>query len=250
MSSEARAEHSAERAATRVHPPFEGFRTGAPAVTLPAQFFADLLPQIDDSAELRVTLVALFAIQRRRGALRAVRRSELAAEPALLGALEWHGGGAAIETALAAAVARGGLLACDLEDGDALIFVNNAAGRRQLERVQSGATEVPRGAVAAGPPRAAASRPVTVYEQEIGALTPAVSASLAEAEERFPADWIVEAIHEAALANARSWRYAAAILERWQTEGRDDAAPGQDPGSAAADDAYERVVRRSYDGHD
>ena len=88
---------AAESAATRGRAPFEGFRTGAPAVTLPAQFFVELLPQLDDPAELRVTLAALFAIQRRRGALRAVRRSELAAEPALLGALEWHGGQAAID---------------------------------------------------------------------------------------------------------------------------------------------------------
>jgi DnaD/phage-associated family protein len=231
--------------------PFEGFRTGAPAVTLPAQFFAELLPQIVDPAELRVTLAALFAIQRRRGALRAVRRSELAAEPALLGALEWHGGGAAIEGALAAAVARGGLLSCALEDGDELIFINHAAGRRQLERVRSGALDAPGAAPSA---RTAStvqspSRPAAVYEQEIGALTPTVSGALAEAEERFPADWIVEAIREAALQNARSWRYAAAILDRWETEGRDDAAPGRDPGPAA-DDAYERVVRRSYDGHD
>jgi len=232
--------------AGRARAPFPGFRTGAPAVTLPAQFFAELLPLIDDPAELRVTLVALFAIQRRKGALRAVRRSELAAEPALLAALEWHGGSAAFEAALAAALVRGGLLACDLEDGDALIFVNNAAGRRQLERVRSGAAELPGGAAAVDVPRELPSRPVAAYEQEIGALTPAVSASLAAAEERFPAEWIVEAIREAALANARSWRYAAAILERWQTEGRDDAAPGRDPGSAA-DDAYERVVRRSYD---
>jgi DNA replication protein len=239
---------AAESAATRGRAPFEGFRTGAPAVTLPAQFFAELLPQLDDPAELRVTLAALFAIQRRRGALRAVRRSELAAEPALLGALEWHGGEAAIERALTAALERGVLLSCELEDGDALILVNNAAGRRQLERVRSGAIEAPGAAVAAAP-RAMATRPAAVYEQEIGALTPTVSAELAEAEERFPANWIVEAIREAALANARSWRYAAAILERWQTEGRDDAAPRRDPGSAA-DDAYERVVRRSYDGRD
>lgn len=239
---------AAESAATRARPPFEGFRTGAPAVTLPAQFFVEVLPQLEDPAELRVTLGALFAIQRRRGSLRAVRRSELAAESWLLEALEWHGGGAAVEGALTAAVERGVLLSCELEDGDALILVNNAAGRRQLERLRSGAIEAP-GAAVADAPRVTASRPALVYEQEIGALTPAVSAELAEAEERFPANWIVEAIREAALANARSWRYAAAILERWQTEGRDDEAPGRDPGKAAGD-AYERVVRRSYDGRD
>ena len=49
-------------------PPFAGFVAGGAATTLPAQLFVELLPQIDDEAELRVTLYALYAIQRRRGA--------------------------------------------------------------------------------------------------------------------------------------------------------------------------------------
>lgn len=52
-------------------PPFEGFRTGAQAVTLPAELFSALLPLIEGEAELRVTLHALYAIGRRRGQLRA-----------------------------------------------------------------------------------------------------------------------------------------------------------------------------------
>ena len=43
---------------------FAGFRTGGLAVTLPAQFFVELLPAIEDEAELRVTLYALYAIAR------------------------------------------------------------------------------------------------------------------------------------------------------------------------------------------
>ena len=54
-------------------PPFEGFVTGGAAVTLPAQLFVELLPELHDEAELRVTLYALYAIGRCRGALRAVR---------------------------------------------------------------------------------------------------------------------------------------------------------------------------------
>lgn len=232
---------------------FEGFVTGGPATTVPSQFFIDVMPLIDGEAELRVTLYALYAIGRLRGPLRAVRGSELGAEAPLLRALAPWGGAEALAPALEHAVARGTLLACPLEDGDALYFVNSEGGRRGLLRVQSGALAVP----GAGPlpPAAAvaaassdqAARPARVYEQEIGTLTPAVSEALTVAGERYPEQWIVEALREAARSNARSWRYAEGILRRWEAEGRDDAKTGADSGGAARRSlgrSYEHVVRR------
>ena len=226
--------------------PFEGFVTGGAATTLPAQFFVELLPEIEDEAELRVTLYALYAIGRRRGALRAVRASELAGASPLVRALERLGGAAAVAPALERAMRRGSLLACPLEGGDTLCFVNSEGGRRNLLRVQSGAIAAPGIAVRPSP----AERPGTVaraYEQEIGTLTPAVAEALAEAAERYPEPWIVDALREAARSNVRSWRYAEAVLRRWEREGRGDAtAEGdhRDPARRALGAAYERVVRR------
>jgi DnaD/phage-associated family protein len=226
--------------------PFEGFVTGGAATTLPAQFFVELLPEIDDEAELRVTLYALYAIGRRKGPLRAVRASELRGESPLVRALERLGGAAAVAPALERAVRRGSLLVCPLDDGDALYFVNSEGGRRNLLRVQSGAIPAP-GVPERAPP---AERPGTVaraYEQEIGTLTPSVAEALAEAEERYPEPWIVDALREAARSNARSWRYAEAVLRRWEREGRGDATAEGDhrnPARRALGAAYERVVRR------
>jgi DnaD/phage-associated family protein len=225
--------------------PFEGFVAGGAAVTLPAQFFIEVLPDIEDDAELRVTLYALYAIARRRGALRAVRRSELARETPLARALAAHGGVDALDGALVAAVQRGTLLRCELSDGDTLYLVNNEAGRRALPRVTTGALPVP-GAVSAAPRVDAqrAAKPAQVYEQEIGALSPSVSDALARASERWPEDWIVEALRLAAVRNARSWRYAEAILERWEREGKDDGSA-----RGAAQDRnhgqYDRYILRS-----
>ena len=241
---------------------FGGFVAGGAAVTLPAQFFAELLPEIDDEAELRATLYALYAIGRQRGALRAVRGSRLAAESPLRRALAACGGAAALEPALRRAEARGSLLALPLDDGDALWFANTEAGRRNLLRVRAGALPAPGAAPAAAPPDAAAaggSAPARVYEQEIGALTPAVAEALAAAAERWPGEWIADALREAARRNARSWAYAEAILRRWEAEGRGGTAgeggkPDAETGrGAGADPArpprldhgpYERVVRR------
>jgi DnaD/phage-associated family protein len=224
---------------------FEGFVAGAAAVTLPAQFFVEVLPDIADEAELRVTLYALYAIARRRGALRAVRRSELAREAPLAHSLAPHGGSGALDGALAAAVQRGTLLSCGLSDGDTLYLVNNEAGRRALPRVNTGALPVPGAVVNAPAPSAErAAKPAQVYEQEIGALSPSVSDALARASERWPEEWIVEALRLAAVRNARSWRYAEAILERWEREGKDDGSARR-----AAEDRnhgqYDRYILRS-----
>jgi DnaD/phage-associated family protein len=212
--------------------PFEGFRTGGLATTLPSQLFVELLPAIEDEAELRVTLYALYAIGRRRGSLRAVRASELAAEEPLR---RLH-------------TRRGGLLACPLDDGDALYFVNNDAGRRNRTRVQSGALE-PGGTARTLPSSespAAVGAPARVYEQEIGMLTPAVAAALAEAEQRYPEGWITDALRIAAQQNARSWRYAEAILVRWEAEGRDDEAAGRPAeGATRSGGKFEHLIRRS-----
>jgi DNA replication protein len=230
-------------------PPFEGFVAGGAAVTLPAQLLTELLPAIEDDAELRVTLYACYAIGRVRGALRAVRASSLANEGPLLRALERDARGVheAMRVGLAAAVARGTLLACALDDGDSLVLVNNEAGRRALPRIESGALAVPGAAPARTANLERPARPAQVYEQEIGVLSPSVADALARASERWPEEWIVDALRLAAVRNARSWRYAEAVLERWETEGKDDGATGSAAARSAERDhgPYDRFILRS-----
>ena len=234
---------------------FEGFVAGGLATTLPSQFFVELLPEIDDEAELRVTLYAMYAIGRQRGPLRAVRASDLAVEAPLRRALGACGGDDALAPAIERAAERGSLLTLALDGGDTLCFVNDEAGRRSLDRVRSGATALHEGATLA-PRRADAGRsvsgPARAYEQEIGLLTPSTSEALAEACERYPEEWVTDALREAARNNARSWAYAEAILRRWEHEGRDegsrstrDASAQGSAASAARDHGpYERVIRR------
>ncbi|MYB41376.1 MAG: DnaD domain protein [Chloroflexi bacterium] len=247
-----RIEEGVERGA-----PFPGFVARGVATTLPAQFFAELLPLIDDEAELRVTLYALYAIGRRKGTLRAVRVSQLASEEPLRRALAGCGGDAALTPSIERAVARGSLLTLDLEDGDTLCFMNSAAGRRNRERLRSGALKPPPGVSIAAPREQRGAievdAPARVYEQEIGALTPEITDALDAAAERWPADWIVRALRLAARHNVRRWAYAESILRRWEAEGvgeeggTADAEPGADHARAERRDhgPYERVIRRS-----
>jgi DnaD/phage-associated family protein len=70
--------------------------------------------------------------------------------------------------------------------------------------------------------RVIAERPsiYTLYEQNIGLLTPLVAEQMLEAERRYPRDWIEEAFGEAVGNNKLSWRYIERILERWALEGK------------------------------
>jgi len=62
----------------------------------------------------------------------------------------------------------------------------------------------------------------SVYEHEIGMLTPMISDELQDAEKTYPVEWIVDALKESSRMNKRSWKYALAILKRWKTEGRSE----------------------------
>ena len=223
---------------------FAGFTSGSTAVNLPSQFFTELLPMIDDEAELRVTIFALRSIAQRRGALRAVTLSQLAADPALQRSLAGCGGVEVITGALNRAAQRGGLLLLPLAGDDVLCFQNSVAGRRLRDRVRLGAFPLPPGMVAqvASPvPTADSQSPARVYEEEIGALSPAVAEALAAAIERWSPQLVVKALHVAAHGNVRRWSYAEAVLRRWEAEGGEDAA-SNDP---ALREAYEALTRRS-----
>ena len=232
--------------------PFEGFRAGARASTVPAQFFTEVLPEIEDADELRVMLYALYAITRPGRPMLAMRASDMAHEEPLARLFTERGGAAAVRRCLEAAATRGVLLAQPLDDGDLLCFVHNDGGRRLRDRVAAGAIEVPGAArVLSVEPPPRASRPATVYEQEIGPLTPVIASAIAEAEQLYPVEWIVEALREASARNARSWRYAEAILVRWQSEGRegrsDDEGTGRHPGGRTPANPYEHLIHRGYD---
>jgi DnaD/phage-associated family protein len=93
---------------------------------------------------------------------------------------------------------------------------------------------------------------LALYEENIGLVTPLLLEELREAEARYPAQWLEDAIREAVRANARSWRYVRKVLERWAQHGRPDAKT-QSERSAGIDTAeylsgpYGHLFRREHD---
>ena len=62
----------------------------------------------------------------------------------------------------------------------------------------------------------------SVYEQEIGALTPTIRDTIIELEKSVSDEWIIDAMKIAAKNNKRNISYVGGIIKRWQAEGRGD----------------------------
>lgn len=224
---------------------YRGFPASAKNVAIPAALLSTLVPAMDDPAELLVSLYAIAAVQRLRRFPRLLDLELLAAERPLVDALAGmvlpngtpadgsDGVVAAFQRGLDAAVARGVLLrvaAAGPDAGRAYVTINSAADRRTIERVRRGEL-APGPALAVHQPAPRRARSIfTVYEETVGPIAPQIAEELAEAEALYPWSWIDDAFREAAELNKRSWRYIHRILERWQSEGRDDEALGRHSG--------------------
>lgn len=206
---------------------FDGFPPGKPRViSLPATFVTNLLPLIDDLAELKVTLFFFWAVQQREGRFRYLRRIDFTNNAALMRGLAVCAPEKppeqTLDTALHSACERGSLVCADvvLETGaDQLYFINAEPGRTAVEQIKHGLWDFGDGRklIEIMPER---PNIYQLYEANIGPLTPMIAESLKDAEKEYSAGWIEEAIRIAVESNARSWRFVQAVLERWQREGK------------------------------
>ena len=213
---------------------FSGFPSGKLRMTQVANlFFSDLLPIIDNLAELKITLYAFWALGQKDGKVRYLRLTDFLNDPEFVKGL-----GPTLSLATDAlmdgverAVARGTFLHVNVESADGkmdLYFLNTEKGRAAVEGITKGEWR----------PNPNEDEPITLlverpnifilYEQNIGPLTPMVADELRDAEQIYPLRWIEEAIHLAVENNVRKWRYVLAILERWRQEGKRDGIGRRD----------------------
>ena len=214
---------------------FSGFPAGKVRFTsIPNLFFSELLPAIDDLAELKVTLHIFWLLSQKKSYPRYASFRELSGDGVLLGGLKslGQGAGESLREGLEKAVARGTLLHVAVEqDGkrDELYFMNTDQGRQAVEKIRGGQLELGVTVLPAEPPLEV-ERPniFVLYEQNIGLLQPLIAEQLKDAEQTYPGEWIEEAFQIAVEQNKRKWAYVRAILERWATEGKDDGKGKRD----------------------
>jgi len=173
---------------------FDGFPPGKINTTrIPTLFFKELLPQIDDLDELKVTLYALWQITRLEGEVRFLKEEDFVGDPIFM-----EGMGAssaaqqrAVRTGLELAVNRGTLLKTSVPDKDdqlVIYFFNSPRGQAAVQSVADGSWRPSDGS---GPsPTLSVEQPniFQLYEENIGP----------------------------------KWNYVEAILRSWQDGGRDE----------------------------
>lgn len=205
---------------------FPGFPEGRQRMTpMPEAFFRELLPAIDDLGELKLSLCALYALARREGTLRFLTRQQLAQDARLMLALGASGTqeDTALDDALARAVARGTLVSASAGEGEpTLYFLNTERGRAAAGGLASGAWSPAPEDLLGQIDLPERPNIYSLYEQNIGPLTPMIADHLRDAERSYPAPWVEEAMRIAVANNVRKWSYVQAILNDWQAKGRDE----------------------------
>lgn len=196
---------------------FPGFTSSETFTQVPDSFIR-LINEMDDIAELKVTLYALWRIEHMEGNFRAMCVTDFEAEPLGLNPGE-------IQRGLEKCIERRTLLKAEHE-ADVFYFLNSPRGRLAAAAFANGQwREV--GRIMSTPVKK--SNLFKLYEENIGALTPLLSDMLREAEKNYPSMWFEEAFEMAVSRNIRNWKYVEAILARWKEKGKDERKDRQDP---------------------
>ena len=198
---------------------FNGFTSSETFTQFPDSFIR-LMNEIDDIAELKVTLYAIWRIEHIEGHFRALCESDFEAEALGLSLEE-------IQIGLGKSVERCTLLKAEYE-ASVFYFLNSPRGRLAAEAFSQGQWRESAKSMSA-PFASRKSNIFKLYEENIGALTPLLSDMLREAEKNYPSMWFEEAFEIAVSRNIRHWKYVEAILVRWKEKGKDERKDKQDP---------------------
>jgi len=210
---------------------FKGFTDSESLTQFPDSFFHHLLNEIEDIAELKVTLYLLWRIENMEGGLDALCEPDLHPKDLGLSADE-------IMRGLEKAVQRGSILRAH-NDAEMFYFLNSPRGRVAAEAFAKGQRIESTKILSAAP----VHRPniFKLYEENIGPLTPLIADTLKEAEELYPEDWIIDAIRIALANNVRRWVYISAILRDWKERGRDERKIRQ-----GSDENFSKYTKGKY----
>ena len=208
---------------------FNGFPARMEYTPVPNIFLSNLLPEITDLAELKLTLHLFRLLYFKKGSPQFITFNELASDAGLMSSIKENGNNPeeTLHQALESATKRKTILHIAAEDGNRedIYLLNTETNREAVEKISNGEIHLPGlETKQVSPEMITEKQPniFTLYEENIGLLTPMIAEELRDAEKTYPESWIKDAIKEAVNAGKRNWRYISAILERWETEGKSD----------------------------
>ncbi len=201
---------------------------------LPATFFNHLMPAISNLTELKLVLYIIYLIQKKGESFSGITAEELSANPTIQHILsaDMRPAEEVIQTTLGRAISQGILIHLSLNVAgkqEDVYVINNTASKEGLAGTQS-VTKSPVEILPGNAPGVINKEEYnifTLYEENIGMLTPMIAEQLKEAQQIYPSSWVKDAFREAASLNKRNWRYIEKILQRWGLEGRGHGPSGR-----------------------
>jgi DNA replication protein len=217
---------------------FKGFTDSESFTQLPDTFFHQLLNQIDDAEELKVTLYFLWRVEHMDGPFRALREQDFDAQEVGLSEGE-------VRLGIEQAVKRGTILRTEHKT-EVLYFLNSPRGRAAANAFLHGEHKI---AEVTGIPF---ERPniFRLYEENIGPLTPLIADKLSDAEQTYSEAWVADAIEIAVTNNVRKLPYVEAILKDWKENGRakeQDRRDNKEFSKQSLDRKIEQLRRRTQE---
>ena len=211
---------------------FKGFTDSESFTQLPDAFFQKLLSEIEDAAELKVTLYFLWRAQHMEGPFRALCQTDFEEQALGLDAEE-------VASGLEKALRRGSILRAENE-ADTFYFLNSPRGRAAAEAFSKGNWRESARIMSA--PVVERPNVFKLYEENFGPLTPMLADALKDAEETYSDEWVAEAMEIALKNNVRNWKYVEAVLKRWREKGKYEGRDRQ-----GAEKGSERYTKSEFD---
>lgn len=208
---------------------FSGFTAGKTRFTyIPNEFFSDVLPIIDDLAELKAVLYTFWRLGQGEGDVRYLRLDDALADLIFLDGLPAASDDSetVAREAFAQAAHRGILIQISVKRSgmeETWYFLNSRKGREAVERLRRGDFEGLMHDIDDVVVGLEKERPniFLLYEHNIGMVSPILADKLRQAERDYPENWIHDAFSLAVEHNKRSWAYISRILQNWAEHGKD-----------------------------
>ena len=232
--------------------PFEGFPDKSEFTPVPNLLFGQVLEEIDDPLALKCFLRVLWLHSQKKGIRSVLTREELLSDRTLARVvsthrearqrLRWSRAGQDCAVLGCCCISRSRQIA----DCSMYMCPTPREGEAAVQSLKDSRPdlEITDGHMAA-PEAAPKPNIFKLYEANIGIMNPLIAEELKDAELQYPEAWVEEAFREAVTGNKRSWRYIAAILKRWKTEGKDD---GESWGHPKKIDSREWIRRHGLPG--
>lgn len=197
--------------------PFDGYPENFEFCGIPKPFFSRLMPLINDLEELKTTLLFFKLLFSKKRHPRFVTDLEIAAE--IDGQLNRE----QVRQAMSKASGHNNVLELDADSGVKLYLLNDSAGRKLAGLIEHGEIQLPEIVHAVRHvPTPEVPDVFSLYEQNIGLITPIIADELKAALNTYSEIWIRDAITEAVRLNKHNWRYISKILDNWAAQGKND----------------------------